>query len=80
MVVASMWTSAQSQLLEVARGSFWHAAMLRLCGAQVERGVFLDSMVLLVRAGAGVLVGPDVWGFSACLVRAVRFEGCAMRS
>jgi len=56
MVVASMWTSAQSQLLEVARGSFWHAAMLRLCGAQVERGVFLDSMFLLVRAHAGAVV------------------------
>ena len=49
MVVANLANMAQNQLLEIARGSPWHAAMLRMCGAQVERGVFLDSLLLLVR-------------------------------
>ena len=47
--MANLASVAQTQLLEIARGSPWHAAMLRMCGAQVERGVFLDSLQLLVR-------------------------------
>ena len=56
LVVANLANMAQTQLLELARGSFWHAAMLRMCGAQVERGVFLDSLMLLVRLASAHIV------------------------
>ena len=48
LVVANLASMAQTQLLELSRGSFWHAQMLRLCGAHIERGVFLDSLGLMV--------------------------------
>ena len=51
LVAASLASMTQAQLLELARGSFWHAAMLRLCGAHIERGVFLDSTGVMVRLG-----------------------------
>ena len=47
--MASMTSMAQNQLLELVRGSPWHATVLRMLGAQVGRGVFLDSLLLLVR-------------------------------
>ena len=59
MVVANLANMAQNQLLEIARGSPWHAAMLRMCGAQVERGVFLDSLLLLVRPCSCLSLAPS---------------------
>ena len=48
LVIANLASMTQTQLLELSRGSFWHAQMLRLCGAHIERGVFLDSLGLMV--------------------------------
>ena len=48
LVIANLASMTQTQLLELSRGSFWHAQMLRLCGAHVGRGVFLDSLGLMV--------------------------------
>ena len=49
LMMADLASMAQTHLLELVRGSPWHAAALRMCGAQVERSVFLDSLLLLVR-------------------------------
>ena len=70
LLMASMTSMAQNQLLEVVRGSPWHAAVLHMLGAQVERGVFLDSLLLLVRCRRSLLLTslPDAGPAKVCMM------------
>ena len=60
LLMASMTSMAQNQLLDIVRGSPWHAAVLRMLGAQVGRGVFLDSLLLLVRRQRSLLLASSL--------------------